>query len=113
MKLIPIMKEVNFLISGGKYTFKGFESLGVENTFKLNSFKGKYFYYYGFDNIEPYKYNQYYISQVGSKIIFKHKYNVNEDSLTPIYKNSVYNNFELVEKLRIKFRVSSTFNRYS
>ena len=78
------ISKVYFGRKRGKYIYKEFESLGVENTFKLNSFKGKYFYYYGFDNIEPYKYNQYYITQVGSKIIFKHKYNVNEDSLPPL-----------------------------
>ena len=37
----------------GKYNFKGFESLGVENTFKLNSFDGKYFNFYGYDDILP------------------------------------------------------------
>ena len=71
----------------GKYIFKGFESLGVENTFKLNSFERKYFNFYGYDDILPILDTNYYISQVGSKIVFNHIYTANDDTLPPIYKN--------------------------
>lgn len=41
----------------------GYESLGVENTFLLNSFKGEYFNYYENNAILPYNYREHYISQ--------------------------------------------------
>ena len=42
----------------------GYESLGVENSFLLNSFKREYFNYYGNDVILPYNYQEHYISQI-------------------------------------------------
>ena len=71
----------------GKYNFKGFESLGTENTFKLNSFDIKDFYFYGYDDILPILDTNYYVSQVGSKIVFNHIYTANDDTLPPLYKN--------------------------
>ena len=77
----------------GKYIYNGFESLGVENTFKLNDFQGKSFDLYGRDTISPLisSQNQYYISQIGSKMVFIHEYGANDNSLPPIYKNLFYN----------------------
>ena len=61
--------------------FNGYESLGVENSFLLNSFKREYFNYYENDVILPYNYQEHYISQIWSKIIFKNEYKGNDDSL--------------------------------
>ena len=76
-----------FLGIKGKYIFNEFKSLGAENNFILDSFKGKYFNYYASDDIYPYGARNYYISQVGSKIIFSRSYNKEDDSLGPIYIN--------------------------
>ena len=54
------VNRVNNERKRGKYIYKGFESLGAENSFKLNSFKGKSFQFYGKDNITFYGYSQYY-----------------------------------------------------
>ena len=71
----------------GKYIFNEFKSLGAENNFILDSFKGKYFNYYASDQIFRYGAENYYISQVGRKIILTHSYNMKDDSLAPIYIN--------------------------
>ena len=75
----------------GKYIYNGFKSLGVENTFKLNDFQGKSLQLYGHDDILPLINKDYYISKIGSKIVFKHVYGANDDTLPPIYKISNYN----------------------
>ena len=72
----------------GKYIYNGFKSLGVENTFKLNDFQGKSLQLYGHDDINPLINKDYYISKIGSKIVFKHVYGANDDTLPPICKIS-------------------------
>ena len=47
----------------GKYIYKGFQSLGEENIFKLNSFEKKSFIYYGKDFITPLLFGNFYVSQ--------------------------------------------------
>ena len=86
--------EINRLyynIKKGKYFYKEAESLGKENTFKLNSFEGSYFSYYGIDTITPLTYRQYFVSQEGSKILFTHSYQANDETMPSIYKNLYYN----------------------
>ena len=76
----------------GKYIYKGFQSLGEENTFKINYFEGKFFYYYGKDFIIPLFYGFFYVSQPGSKIIFIHEFDLNDETMPQIYmdENSQY-----------------------
>ena len=69
----------------GTFTFKESKSLGDYNTFKLNSFEGKSFEYYGVDDLDSLNQERYYVSQAGSKIIFSHKFEGNDDSLPPIF----------------------------
>ena len=91
---ISCYSEVNRLyynIKKGKYFYKEAESLGKENTFKLNSFEGKYIYNYGYDTLSPLVYKDYYVSKVGSKIVFEHSYYANDNTMPSIYKNLYYN----------------------
>ena len=91
---ISCYSEVNRLyynIKKGKYFYKEAESLGKENTFKLNSFEGKYIYNYGYDTLSPLVYKDYYVSKVGSKILFEHSYYANDNTMPSIYKNLYYN----------------------
>ena len=86
--------EINRLyynIKKGKYIYKESESLGKDNTFKLNFFEGSYFYNYGLDTITPLVYEEYFISQEGSKILFIHSFEASDDSLPGIYKDSDLN----------------------
>ena len=91
---INCYSEVNRLyynIKKGKYIYKEAESLGKENTFKLNSFKGKSFYNYGYDTLSPMVYVDYFVSKIGSKILFKHSYYANDNTMPTIYKDLYYN----------------------
>ena len=74
----------------GVYKFKGFESLGTENTFKLNYFQGKQFGYYGYDDFAPVTKEVYYISQVGNKFIFNVGFVSNDETLPALYLKSSY-----------------------
>ena len=90
---INCYSEVNRLhynIKKGKYFYKEAESLGKENTFKLNSFERKYFYNYGFDTLSPLVYVDYFVSKVGSKILFEHSYYANDNTMPTIYKDLYY-----------------------
>lgn len=69
----------------GQYVFKEGQSLGEENTFNINALKNQKFDFYGNDYIDPLYYFQYFVSQVGSKIIFIHEYIENDEILPPIY----------------------------
>lgn len=81
-------KKVYFNTQKGLYIYKGFESLGEDNIFKLNYFEEKKFEFSGFDDLLPFFDNQnYYISQVGSRILFDHRYEANDDTMPFIYMN--------------------------
>ena len=79
------LNRIYFNLNKGIYTYDSSQSLGVENTFTLNSFEGQSFAYYGYDDLHPLFHNNYYISQVGSKIVFEHYYEGVDDSLPPIF----------------------------
>ena len=81
------IKKVHNLRKRGTYEYKGYESLGVENNFTLISFDKRIFYFHGTDKLAPYRYSQYYVSQIGSKIIFQQENKAGDDDLPPIYKN--------------------------
>ena len=80
--------EINrayYNLKKGRYIFKSFESLGEDNSFKLNSFEGKSFDFYGADQIRPLIYIQSFVTQEGSKFIFRHAFGNIDDNLPPIY----------------------------
>ena len=60
-------------------------TLGIENNFKLNSFEGQSFEYYGYDELYYIIQKNYYVSQAGSKIVFEHYYDSVDDSMPPIF----------------------------
>ena len=68
----------------GKYKFKGSETFGKDNKFNLNSFVNKEFSFYGADEIRLIFYHPF-VSKVGSKILFVHKYKSNDDTLPPMF----------------------------
>ena len=72
----------------GKYIYNSSESFGEENTFKLNSFNGKSFEFYGYDSLKPWKdnNNKYYVSEELSKIVFYHEPKENDDNILPLIK---------------------------
>ena len=80
-KIINNMKK-------GSYYFKNYETFGDDNTFNLISFKNANFDFYGTDDIEYITYQQYFITRAGSKILFKHFFNANDNSMPPIYLRS-------------------------
>ena len=69
----------------GTYVYKGFESLGEDNIFKIDSLENKEFFFYGTDTIQALIYNNYFVSQEGSKILFYHNYDSGDDSLPSIF----------------------------
>lgn len=80
--------EINrayYNLKKGRYIYKSFESLGEDNSFKLNSFEGKSFDFYGADQIRPLIYIQSFVTQEGSKFIFRHAFGNIDDNLPPIY----------------------------
>ena len=72
----------------GLYTYNDFESLGNVNTFTLSSFENFTFNYYGYDLIDYTIVNNYYVSQEGSKIVFDHVLDANDDTLPPIFMDN-------------------------
>ena len=71
----------------GIYKFKDFQTYGKDNTFNLNSFKNKQFNYYGIDQISAKYYTRLYLSKVGSKILFVHTHQDNDETLPPMALN--------------------------
>ena len=71
----------------GVYKYKDYESLGKENTFQLNNFQGKQFDFYGYDDVEEIMNEEFYISKIGSKIIFKVIFETDDKTLPPLYVN--------------------------
>lgn len=87
----------------GKYTYNSFENIrkGQGNTFKLNSFSGKSFTYYGWDHFEPLSKilnntdrndYHYFVSKKQSRISFIFNPAGVDKSLPPIYANNKDNN---------------------
>ena len=79
------LNRAYYNLKKGRYIFKSFESLGEDNSFKLNSFEGKSFDFYGADQIRPLIYIQSFVTQEGSKFIFRHEFGNIDDNLPPIY----------------------------
>ena len=81
-----------YQLKKGKYIYKGFESLGKDNTFKLNSFQGKSFDFYGWDEINSLTNEEYYyyVSQEGSRILFEQYFEANDSTLPKIYLDKIY-----------------------
>ena len=80
----------NFWADKGIYKFNTSQSLGVENTFTVDStFEGKEFKLYGLDELLPLYIDYFYISQEGSKILFLYFSQSDDDEPTipPIYAN--------------------------
>ena len=69
----------------GTYVYKGFEILGEDNKFKIDKMEKKEFFFYGIDTIQALIYSSYYVSQEGSKILFSHNYESEDDSLPSIF----------------------------
>ena len=79
----------------GVYKFKNSETYGKDNKFNLNSFENKTFNYYGIDKIRSKNYYKLYISKVGSKILFEHIHQTNDETLPPMI---LYWNDEFMSK---------------
>ena len=80
----PIAK-FDYQINKGIYEFKDYESLGKENTFSLSSFENVTIPIYGYDDIHAQtSIKNFYISEVGSKIVFYHYYYASDD-VPPIF----------------------------
>lgn len=77
--------KVFYHLKKGVYKFKEGASLGKDNKFKLDVFQNRQFSFYGNDDISPIYYSDYFVSQIGSKIVFAHEYNDNDEALPPIY----------------------------
>ena len=77
--------RVFYGINKGTYTYETAKSLGIENNFKLNSFEGQSFEYYGYDELYYIIQKNYYVSQARSKIVFEHYYDSVDDSMPPIF----------------------------
>ena len=75
----------------GIYQFKEIKSLGTQNNFTDNgTFAGKQFNFYSYDGLIPFfgDYQVFYISENGSKIIFKFLAAKNENLTSQIYPNN-------------------------
>ena len=59
-----------YILPPGDYELKNYESLGKDNTFKLNLFEGKYITFFGLNEIQIIGHHHQYVSEVGSKIVF-------------------------------------------
>ena len=78
------LERINNNMRKGTYTFKSFETFGKDNKFNLNSLENHKFSFYGADQIYAI-YNMLFVSKVGSKILFLHDFNANDDTLPPMH----------------------------
>ena len=88
-------KRAYYNMKKGVYKFKNSETYGKDNKFNLNSFENKTFNYYGIDKIRSKNYYKLYISKVGSKILFEHIHQTNDETLPPMI---LYWNDEFMSK---------------
>ena len=79
------VNKVYFNMKRGKYVYQGFKSLGEDNTFKLNSFQGQSFNFQGGDQISALIYQQYLVSQVGSRILFQNIIGADDGTVPKLY----------------------------
>ena len=86
-KIIKCYYEIkNYHSNKGIYEFNNAQSLGIENKFIIDdSFKIK-FQFWGFDTIDFYNINLYFISEEGSRMTFYYESD-DESLLPPIYAN--------------------------
>ena len=78
------VKRIYYQLNKGIYEFKNYESLGKENTFSLTSFENIKIPLYGYDIIKTLETKNFYISEIGSKIVFYHYYYSN-DVFPPVF----------------------------
>ena len=79
------LMKMYFYLNKGTFKYDGFESLGEYNTFKLNSFEDLSFDFYSLEYIIPLLDNNFYVSQEGSKIVFRHDFGGNDDTVSPVF----------------------------
>ena len=77
--------NVYYYLKKGEYEYQGGESLGNENTFKLDTFKNKKFTFFAYEYIGYIYYPEYYVSQKGSKIVVMFESNEESETLSPFY----------------------------
>ena len=84
--LIKCYYEIeDYSANRGLYEFKGLQSLGTENEFKMDdTFNNRTFNFWGLDYIEAYNYPLFIVSEVGKRITFPYEATT-KDILPPIY----------------------------
>jgi hypothetical protein len=79
------INNIFYNMKRGKYIYQDFNTLGKDNTFKLNSFQGKSFTFHGGDEISAFIYKQYLVSQVGSRILFQNLIGADDGTVPKLY----------------------------
>ena len=79
------LNHIFYNMKRGKYIYQSFNTIGKDNTFKLNSFQGKSFTFYGGDAISALIYKQYLVSQVGSRILFQNRIGADDGAVPKLY----------------------------
>jgi len=87
------LNHIYYHMKRGKYIYQDFNTLGKDNTFKLNSFQGKSFTFHGGDEISAFIYKQYLVSQVGSRILFQNLIGADDGTVPKLYMGDKFKRY--------------------